>query len=110
MYGLLITSTGWTLEYVDNTPLIRALELVEYIGRRTKGQGQSKMSSTMPPFASTPMEPVHQFTPDTMLALQREMEDPSGQGNPFGNVSHMPPAARAMIDWAEAQLNKGKGN
>lgn len=27
-----------------------------------------------------------------------------------GGVSRMPPEARAMIDWAEEQLNKGRDN
>jgi len=84
----------------------RALELIEFLGRRAR--------TTSPTWTGAPNlprfdEPAEDFTPDTMLTLQRTMANPDGS-NPFGNVSHMPPEHRAMIDWAEEQMRKGKGN
>lgn len=76
--------------------LSRALDVIQFIGRRGQGQAQSGTSTQSVSFGEPPVEADF----DTFAAMQ----------SMAGPINRMPPESRALIDWAEEVLGRKKPN
>ena len=90
VYGTIILRTGWTYEYVDDLPLCRTVEFIDYLGgfRRRGSQG---IFGPKKPAKKTEEENSADF-----IGLQTFM--PAMKG--------IPPGVKKSIEWAERMMAK----
>lgn len=89
----MVTTTGWTLEYIDDMSLCRAIELIGFLQRGRTGHASIEEYET--PHEVSPEEQDRQFA-----FMQSVM----------GGASVLPPELKDAIKWAEDLKKQHKMN
>ena len=111
---MVVTRTGWPLEYIDDQCLYRVIELLEYWRREaqwqeeaiTKAQGRAK--------SREPEIDVPEYRPlteeETVMQFNRMPRASTIAPGMDQSIERIPPEMRAMIDWAEGVKKDHKIN